>query len=143
MNSLHSIRSSNFVEVRPIDLLRWEELPDGSIRYVSDVTLLLNEERIVNDLGEDTYRNMVRSMSMPSKTYTAGAYDDKELLKTVKSRYIQKPSEMSAWLQSIVGRGEQMIEDARSARDAAEAAAIEAKAKEIVAQSSSVESKGD
>lgn len=136
LNALHSLKTSNFVELRPIDLLRWEEMSDGSLRYVSDVTLLLNEDRIINDLGEDAYRNMVRSMSMPSKTYTSGAYDDDALLDSVKSRYIQKPSELSAWMASIVDRGEQIISEVRSAREAAEAAAIEAKAKELAAQSS-------
>ena len=48
--------------IRPIDDLIRRENADGSYRVVSDVTLLFNEDRLLNDLGEDNLRNLVRSM---------------------------------------------------------------------------------
>lgn len=118
LNSSYSLISSHFVELRPIDLLRWEELPDGSFRYISDVELLLNEERLINVLGEDNYRHMVASMAIPSKTYTQGSFDDDLLMSSVKSRYIQTPSELSAWVDSLKFRGDEILSDIEASRKA-------------------------
>jgi hypothetical protein len=84
-------------EFRPIDQLRWLKKEDGSISYVSDVALLLNSERIINEIGEANYNLLVRSFGMPSKRYAKGNFDDDLLLQSVKSRFIQTPSELRAW----------------------------------------------
>jgi hypothetical protein len=39
------LSNSEFTTVRPIDQLRFVEELDGSIRFVSDATLLLNEQQ--------------------------------------------------------------------------------------------------
>ena len=67
--------------VRPIDTLIRRENEDGSYRIVSDVTLLFNEDRIINDLGEDNLRNLVRSM----QTNPASPYVDSVLSKPALS----------------------------------------------------------
>ena len=64
------LANSEFITVRPIDQLRFIEELDGSIRFVSDATLLLNEQRIINDIGEDNYRNFIRELQVnPSSPY--------------------------------------------------------------------------
>ena len=59
-DSLNVLSNSEFITVRPVDELRFVQELDGSIRFVSDATLLLNEQRIINDIGEDNHRNFIR-----------------------------------------------------------------------------------
>ena len=59
-NTLNILANSEFITVRPIDELRFVTEQNGSVRFVSDATLLLNEQRIINDIGEDNYRNFIR-----------------------------------------------------------------------------------
>ena len=47
---LNVLSNSEFTTVRPIDQLRFVEELDGSIRFVSDATLLLKEQRIIKKL---------------------------------------------------------------------------------------------
>jgi hypothetical protein len=87
--------------VRPIDTLLRRENEDGSYRIVADVTLLFNEDRIINDLGEDNLRNLVRSMQTnPSSPYIDSGLTDEQMMETIKSRYLQSPSEVRAWLET-------------------------------------------
>ena len=117
--------------VRPIDTLLRRENEDGSYRIVADVTLLFNEDRIINDLGEDNLRNLVRSMQTnPSSPYIDSGLTDEQMMETVKSRYLQSPSEVRAWLETLVDKAdvvrsdyESMVEEARAAEIARAAAA--------------------
>lgn len=88
------------VEIKPIDQLRWIQQDDGSWTYTSDAQLLLNEKRIVNELGSDNWNKIVQSFSAPSQRYKPGQYSDDDLLRTVKSRYLQTPSEVRSWLDT-------------------------------------------
>lgn len=117
--------------VRPIDTLLRRENEDGSYRIVSDVTLLFNEDRIINDLGEDNLRNLVRSMQTnPSSPYIDSGLTDEQMMETIKSRYLQSPSEVRAWLETLVDKAdvvrsdyETLVEEANAAAAAAAAAA--------------------
>lgn len=119
--------------VRPIDTLLRRENEDGSYRIVSDVTLLFNEDRIINDLGEDNLRNLVRSMQTnPSSPYIDSSLTDEQMMETIKSRYLQSPSEVRAWLETLVDKAdvvrsdyESLVEEARAAEIAKAAAASE------------------
>ena len=85
-----ALKTTSVVTLRPIDTLVCRENADGSVRYVSDVSLLFNEDRIINDIGEDNFRNLIRSMQeMPSSPYYDVGLTDEQLIETVKSRYIQ------------------------------------------------------
>ena len=122
--------------VRPIDTLIRRENEDGSYRIVSDVTLLFNEDRIINDLGEDNLRNLVRSMQTnPLSPYIDSGLTDEQMMETIKSRYLQSPSEVRAWLETLVDEAEvvrsdyeSMVEEARAAEIAKAAAATSASA---------------
>ena len=119
--------------IRPIDTLIRLENEDGSYRIVSDVTLLFNEDRIVNDLGEDNLRNLVRSMQTnPASPYVDLGLTDEQMMETVKSRYLQSPSEVRGWLEQLVDKAEivrsdyeALVEEANAAAAAAASAASE------------------
>lgn len=96
-------RSSEFVKVRPIDDLRFQVEENGSIRYVSDTTLLLNEKRIIEDIGEDAYKMFVRSLrDAPSSPYRNGNFTDEQLFTQIKSKYCQSPSEVREWVRDML-----------------------------------------
>lgn len=96
-------RSSEFVKVRPIDTLRFQKEENGSIRYVSDTTLLLNEKRIIEDIGEDAYKMFIRSLrDAPSSPYKNGNFTDEQLFTQIKSKYCQSPSEVREWVRDML-----------------------------------------
>lgn len=119
--------------IRPIDNLIRRENADGSYRVVSDVTLLFNEDRLLNDLGEDNLRNLVRSMQTnPASPYVDLGLSDEQLMETVKSRYLQSPSEVRGWLEQLVDKAEiarsdyeALVEETNAAATAAASAASE------------------
>lgn len=112
--------------VRPIDTLIRRENEDGSYRIVSDVTLLFNEDRIINDLGEDNLRNLVRSMQVnPSSPYVDSGLTDEQMMETIKSRYLQSPSEVRAWLETLVDKADAVRSDYESLVEEARVAEIE------------------
>lgn len=102
-NPAYSLHTGIYPTVRPIENLRWIEHEDGetkSYTYKSDVSLLLNSERIINEIGEDAYRMIIKSMQVPSVRYDMGKHSDDEMLSTVKSRFCQTPSEIRTWLNT-------------------------------------------
>lgn len=132
-NSIPCIGNTVVPSIRPIDTLLRRENEDGSYRIVSDVTLLFNEDRIINDLGEDNLRNLVRSMQTnPASPYVDSGLTDEQMMETVKSRYLQSPSEVRAWLETLVDKAdvvrsdyEALVEEANAAAAAAASAASE------------------
>ena len=109
------LSNSEFTIVRPIDELRFVEELDGSIRFVSDATLLLNEQRIINDIGEDNYRNFIRELQVnPSSPYKDGNFTDEQLMTEIKSRYVQSPSEVRDWVRDMLDNQEQISNDAKA-----------------------------
>lgn len=115
--------------IRPIDDLIRRENADGSYRVVSDVTLLFNEDRLLNDLGEDNLRNLVRSMQVnPASPYVDLGLSDEQLMETVKSRYLQSPSEVRGWLEQLVDKAEIVRSDYEALVEEANAAAAAAAA---------------
>lgn len=99
----YDLRSSEFVKARPIDDLRFQMEENGSIRYVSDTTLLLNEKRIIEDIGEDAYKMFIRSLrDAPSSPYRSGNFTDDQLFTQIKSKYCQSPSEVREWVRNML-----------------------------------------
>lgn len=128
-NSTSCIKNTVVPTIRPIDNLIRRENPDGSYRVVSDVTLLFNEDRLLNDLGEDNLRNLVRSMQTnPASPYVDLGLSDEQLMETVKSRYLQSPSEVRGWLEQLVDKAEIVRSDYEALVEEANAAAAAAAA---------------
>lgn len=112
---LNTLANSEFLAVRPIDELRFVQELNGSIRFVSDATLLLNEQRIINDIGEDNYRNFIRELQVnPSSPYKDGNFTDEQLMTEIKSRYVQSPSEVREWVRDMLDQQESISADAKA-----------------------------
>lgn len=112
---LNTLANSEFLTVRPIDEMRFVQELNGSIRFVSDATLLLNEQRIINDIGEDNYRNFIRELQVnPSSPYKDGNFTDEQLMTEIKSRYVQSPSEVREWVRDMLDQQESISADAKA-----------------------------
>jgi hypothetical protein len=114
-DTLNVLLNSEFITVRPIDELRFVEELNGSVRFVSDATLLLNEQRIINDIGEDNYRNFIRELQVnPSSPYKDGNFTDEQLMTEIKSRYVQSPSEVREWVRYMLDQQEKISDDVKA-----------------------------
>lgn len=132
-NVLNILANSEFITVRPIDELRFVTEQSGSVRFVSDATLLLNEQRIINDIGEDNYRNFIRELQVnPSSPYKDGNFTDEQLMTEIKSRYVQSPSEVREWVRDMLDQQENISAEAKAKLE-------EMKSSELEAEPSSVE----
>ena len=108
------------VVVQPIESLRFYTDEDGCIRMNSDVNLLMNAERIRNQIGEENYLNIVRSIQ-PSRSPYKQKLDDDALISTLKSRYLQSPAEVDAWMASLDQKYEDMVAEVKAAAAASQA----------------------
>lgn len=108
------------VVVQPIESLRFYTDEDGCIRMNSDVNLLMNAERIRNQIGEENYLNIVRSIQ-PSRSPYKQKLDDDALISTLKSRYLQSPAEVDAWMAGLDQKYEDMVAEVKAAAIASQA----------------------
>lgn len=123
---LNILANSEFITVRPIDELRFITEQNGSVRFVSDATLLLNEQRIINDIGEDNYRNFIRELQVnPSSPYKDCNFTDEQLMTEIKSRYVQSPSEVREWVRDMLDQQESISADAKAKLEEMEASKSE------------------
>lgn len=114
---------NNFVSVEPFigrDLCFMDSKDDdgnSTITAVTDVFILMNNKRIIEDLGIDTVKNWL-SQLQPGNDRLASAFDklsDDELFKFIKSRHIQSPSDLLKWSKYINDNLEFMSEEAKRA----------------------------
>lgn len=123
---LNVLSNSEFITVRPVDELRFVQELDGSIRFVSDATLLLNEQRIINDIGEDNYRNFIRELQVnPSSPYKDFNFTDEQLMTEIKSRYVQSPSEVREWVRDMLDQQEKISDDVKAKLEDMKSSGIE------------------
>lgn len=124
--TLNVLSNSEFVTVRPIDELRFVTENNGSVRFISDATLLLNEQRIINDIGEDNYRNFIRELQVnPSSPYKDSNFTDEQLMTEIKSRYVQSPSEVREWVRDMLDKQERISYDAKAKLEEMKSSEIE------------------
>ena len=113
-NIVAGLSSAVPVVVQPIESLRFYTDEDGCIRMNTDVNLLMNAERIRNQIGEENYLNIVRSIQ-PSRSPYKQKLDDDALIETLKSRYLQSPAEVDAWMASLDQKYQDMVAEAKEA----------------------------
>lgn len=93
------------------------ELPDGEIAksFGNDATLLLDQKRL-NGLGADTIKAYLNSFTPynDSLAELRKKVSDTDLISCVKSRYIQSPSELSAWIGSLNETAQSIYEEIQS-----------------------------
>lgn len=92
----------------PLESLRFTQDSEGNLFFVSDTYLLLNAERLRLILGEDTYSAILRTIGQAAQSRTPyiQGLSDKDMLDTLKSRYIQSPAEVRAYQVDMLTRGE-------------------------------------
>ena len=117
-NIVAGLSSAVPVVVQPIESLRFYTDEDGHIHMNSDVNLLMNAERIRNQIGEENYLNIVRSIQ-PSRSPYKQKLDDDALIETLKSRYLQSPVEVDAWMASLDQKYQDMVAEVKEAAIAA------------------------
>lgn len=111
---ISGMSSAIAVVVQPIESLRFYTDEDGIIRMNSDVNLLMNADRIRNQIGEENYLNIVRSIQ-PSRSPYKQKMDDDMLISTLKSRYLQSPAEVDAWMASLDQKYQDMVAEVKEA----------------------------
>lgn len=99
------LKSAIYCQVGPVEMLRYVKDDDGIIHYVSDVNLLMNAERLRDQIGEESYLNLIRGIQ-PKKSPYDNNYTDEQLFTAIKSRFVQSPSEVLAWIESLGSAGD-------------------------------------
>ena len=105
LDTVRVLKSAIYCQSGPIEALRYVKDDDGIIHYVSDVNLLMNAERLRNQIGEESYLNLIRGIQ-PKKSPYDDKYTDEQLFTAIKSRFIQTPSEVLAWIESLGSAGD-------------------------------------
>lgn len=62
LDAVRVLKSAIYCQVGPVEMLRYVKDDDGVIHYVSDVNLLMNAERLRNQIGEESYLNLIRGI---------------------------------------------------------------------------------
>lgn len=96
---------------RPVyEDLMYDTDDNGSVIISSFDKLVLNAERLGNLLGTDTARAVIDAAreNLGRPIADMSNYDDNQLMSFIKSRNIQTPSELQAWLDAIDERQEDM-----------------------------------
>lgn len=105
LDAARVLKSAIYCQVGPVEMLRYIKDDDGIIHYVSDVNLLMNAERLRDQIGEESYLNLIRGIQ-PKKSPYDNNYTDEQLFTAIKSRFIQSPSEVLAWIESLGSSGD-------------------------------------
>lgn len=108
------------LQVDPIESFRFEkiELSENQVSYRirSDVNMLLHAADLAKRVGASTAQRFMVSKSSCSSSLQEQLDklnpSDDELLSMVKSRHLQHPSEILAWVESINELAEDMKSDA-------------------------------
>lgn len=100
------------------------------VRYTSDVRLILHTKDLASRAGLAVASKFGQSNQSPSQIQTImDTMSDDDLLATVRSRYIQAPSEIIAWSKELAAYAERLesqaqeLLDIENAKDEAENAA--------------------
>lgn len=105
LDAVRVLKSAIYCQIGPIERLRYIKDDDGVIHYVSDVNLLMNAERLRNQIGEESYLSLIRGIQ-PKKSPYDDKYTDEQLFTAIKSRFVQTPSEVLAWIESLGSAGD-------------------------------------
>lgn len=105
LDAARILKSAIYCQVGPVERLRYIKDDDGVVHYVSDVNLLMNAERLRNQIGEESYLNLIRGIQ-PKKSPYDDKYTDEQLFTAIKSRFVQSPSEVLAWIESLGSAGD-------------------------------------
>lgn len=89
------------------------------VRYTSDVRLILHTKDLASRAGLSVASKFGQSNQSPSEIQTImDTMSDDDLLATVRSRYIQAPSEIIAWSKELAAYAERLEAQAQELIDA-------------------------
>lgn len=89
------------------------------VRYTSDVRLLLHTKDLASRAGLAVASKFGQSSQSPSQIQTImDTMSDDDLLATVRSRYIQSPSEIIAWSKELAAYAERLESQVQELIDA-------------------------
>ena len=88
-------------QVSPVSQVLIETYENGDPQLRSDIHLLLHQEKLaqLGDRAAAAYIDSMQQGSYPS-LYPDGVTDD-QIMQTIKSKYIQSPSELSGWMEHL------------------------------------------
>lgn len=101
-SSVNNSLNGSIVSTEPVvSQVLIEELSNGHLVRHSDIHLVLHQEKLAV-LGERVAAAYVDSMqpSSPSASFTEGL-SDSQIISTIKSKYLQQPSELSSWMDHL------------------------------------------
>lgn len=95
---------------------RIRPLPNGMVKFESDISLLLNQQRMLDTLGLDTFKQWLSyfKTSASQTSIDTSKYTDDQLMYFIKSRYIQAPSELKAWSEYLNSCADEVISEYNS-----------------------------
>lgn len=89
------------------------------VRYTSDVRLILHSKDLASRAGLAVASKFGQNNQSPSQIQTImDTMSDDDLLATVRSRYIQAPSEIIAWSKELASYAERLESQAQELIDA-------------------------
>lgn len=89
------------------------------VRYTSDIRLILHTKDLASRAGLAVASKFGQSNQSPSQIQTMmDKMSDDDLLATVRSRYIQAPSEIIAWSKDLAAYAERLESQAQELIDA-------------------------
>lgn len=98
---------SNFYAPTPVDEFTYEKVSvpgsDDSITLTSDISMLFNQQRL-DRCSRDALIQYFDGLARSSSDFSAlrSKLSDDQLISIVKSRYLQSPSELLAYSESLV-----------------------------------------
>ena len=107
---------SFYYQPSAVSEFRIKPLPNGGVKYESDISLLLNQQRMLETLGLDTFKQWLsyfRASSEQTNVDTS-KFTDEQLMYFIKSRYIQAPCELKAWSDYLNSCADEVISEYNS-----------------------------
>lgn len=84
------------------------------VRYTSDVRLILHNKDLASRAGISVASKFGQSKQTVSQIQQLmDLMSDRDLLSTVRSRYVQSPSEIIAWSKELIARAEALNREAQ------------------------------
>lgn len=92
---------------------RIKPLPNGCVKFESDISLLLNQQRMLETLGLDTFKQWLSyfKISAEQTGIDTSKFTDEQLMHFIKSRYVQAPSELKAWSEYLNSCADEVISE--------------------------------
>ena len=112
-NNSFDLKNSKIYKPSEVSKMRFCELPDGSYKMESDVCLLFNQQRIVDTVGIGNAQKFFDRLETNYKVrgIDTSKLSDEQLLKFIKDKNIQTPSELMAWSEYLMNQMQQEADE--------------------------------